>query len=150
MIVIAYDGSQDARVAVKQAATLMPGHPALVLSVWGPPAPEDGASPEAVQTEAHAEVVAADGALLGHQLGIDCRPRTRRQGTTVAEAIVAEAERAEAGAIIVGRGGGPDGASLGSVSRAVVRDAACAVLLAAGTAARAASSTQRLDVGAAA
>jgi nucleotide-binding universal stress UspA family protein len=120
--------------------------------VWGPPAAGAGAGPDVVQTEAHAraEGLAADGALLGHQLGIDCRPRTRRQETTVAETIVAEAERADAGAIIVGRGGGPDDASLGSVSRAVVRDAACAVLVAAATAAPPASSTPRLDLGAAA
>jgi nucleotide-binding universal stress UspA family protein len=133
MIIIGYDGSPDARAAIKQAGMLMPGHPALVLTVWGPPAPEDLPEREIVRSpaQARAEDLAADGARLAHQLGIDCGPGTRRHRTTVADAIVAEARRANAHAIIVGRGGGPGTGSLGPVSRAVVRDAGCAVLVAA-------------------
>ncbi|HEY2320358.1 MAG TPA: universal stress protein [Solirubrobacteraceae bacterium] len=132
MIIIGYDGSADARAAIKQAGILMPGHPALVLTVWGPPAPEHLPQPEVVRSpgQARAEELAAEGALLGHQLGIDCRPGTRRHRTTVAAAIVAEARRADAQAIIVGRGGHDHAGPLGSVARAVVREARCAVLVA--------------------
>jgi len=133
MIIIGYDGSPDARAAIKQAGMLMPGYPALVLTVWGPPGPEGVPEPKTVRNPAEARAVqlASDGAWLGHQLGIDCRPATRRYRTTVADAIVAEARRADARAIIVGRGGQPASGPLGSVSRAVVREAGCAVLVAA-------------------
>jgi nucleotide-binding universal stress UspA family protein len=133
MIIIGYDGSPDARAAIKQAGMLMPGYPATVLTVWGPPGPETLSESEIVRNpaQARAEELAADGAWLAHQLGIECRPATRRHRTTVADAIVAEARRADAHAIIVGRGGQPAAGPLGSVSRAVVREAACAVLVAA-------------------
>ena len=133
MIIIGYDGSPDARAAIKQAGMLMPGYPALVLTVWGPPAPDDGSESVIVRSpaQARAEELAADGARLAHQLGVDCQPGTRRHRTTVAEAIVAEAREADAHAIIVGRGGRATSAPLGSVSRAVVREAGCAVLVAA-------------------
>ena len=151
MIIIGYDGSLDARAAIKQAGMLMPGYPALVLTVWGPPAPERLSEPEirsAAQTRA--EDLAAEGARLGHQLGIDCRPGTRRHRTTVADAIVAEARRVDAHAIIVGRGGLTESSPLGSVSRAVVREARCAVLVAAGAAHRAGSPGGTIGLGAAA
>jgi nucleotide-binding universal stress UspA family protein len=133
MIIIGYDGSPDARAAIKQAGMLMPGYAALVLTVWGPPAPEDAPEREIVRSpaQARAQDLAADGARLARQLGIDCQPGTRRHRTTVADAIVAEARRADAHAIIVGRGGRREAGSLGPVSRAVVRDARCAVLVAA-------------------
>jgi nucleotide-binding universal stress UspA family protein len=123
-----------------------------VLTVWGPPGPEDLPEPETVRSpaRARAEDLAADGARLGHQLGIDCRPGTRRHRTTVAEAIVAEARRADAHAIIVGRGGRTGTEPLGSVSRAVVRDADCAVPLAAAAAHGAASQGDAGELGAAA
>jgi nucleotide-binding universal stress UspA family protein len=163
MIVIGYDASQHARAAIKQAGILMPGHPALVLTVWGPPAHQDLAESDVVMTEAQAraEAMAADGALLGHQLGIDCQPRTLRHCTTIAEAIVAEARpiaeaivaearRVEARAIIVGRGEDAEGAPLGPVARAVVRDAHCAVLVAATGVEGQLWSTERLGLGEAA
>jgi hypothetical protein len=34
MILIAYDGSQDSKSAIEYAGTLMPGQPAIVLTVW--------------------------------------------------------------------------------------------------------------------
>ena len=34
MILIAYDGSADARAAIQRAGQLLSGHPATVLSVW--------------------------------------------------------------------------------------------------------------------
>lgn len=132
MIVICYDGSTDARAAVTQAGTLMPGHRAVVLTVWGPAGAASAAEGVTPTAQARAERTAADGALLGHQLGIDCEARTVCHTTAVADAIVGEAGRIDATAIIVGRGGGSpaDTAAPGHIARAVVRDAACAVLIA--------------------
>ena len=53
MIIIGYDGSLDARAAIKQAGMLMPGYPALVLTVWGPPAPEGLSEQDIVRSPAH-------------------------------------------------------------------------------------------------
>jgi nucleotide-binding universal stress UspA family protein len=152
MIIIGYDGSPDARAAIKQAGMLMPGYPALVLTVWGPPGPDDLPESGIVRSpaQARAEELAADGAWLGHQLGIDCRPGTRRHRTTVADAIVAEALSADAHAIIVGRGGRTTSGPLGSVSRAVVREAGCAVLVAAAAPHGAGSRADAVGLGAAA
>jgi nucleotide-binding universal stress UspA family protein len=131
VIMICYDGSGPARAAVKQAGILMPGHSAIVLTVYE----RGGAEAEAeVATGAHARAArtAADGALLARQQGIDCEPRTLGHRSTVAEAIVEEAARVRATAVIVGRGGRrhPGTPALGAVAQAVVRDAHCAVLLA--------------------
>jgi nucleotide-binding universal stress UspA family protein len=133
MIMICYDGSRDAEVAVKQAAILMPGHPAIILTVWEPSALEGGSDRTAAEAgaAAHAERTASEGALLAHQLGIDCHARTCRQQATVAMAILTEGRRADVGAIVLGRGGRQAPSLSGSVSRAVVRGAECAVLVAA-------------------
>ena len=36
MILIAYDGSEDAKAAIRHAGKLMPGFAAIVLSIWEP------------------------------------------------------------------------------------------------------------------
>ncbi|MGZ4299744.1 MAG: universal stress protein, partial [Solirubrobacteraceae bacterium] len=36
MILIAYDGSDDAKSAIEQAGSLMSGQPAIVMTVWEP------------------------------------------------------------------------------------------------------------------
>jgi nucleotide-binding universal stress UspA family protein len=132
VIMICYDGSGHARAAVKQAGILMPGHSAIVLTVYGRGGA--GAEPAAPATadQARAAATAGHGVLLGRQLGIDCEPRTLRDRSTVAATIVAEAACVGATAVIVGRGGGrpPGTHALGSVAEAVVRDAHCAVLVA--------------------
>lgn len=149
MIVIAYDGSDDARAAIGQAATLMPGHPALVLSVWEPafqmltaladaggvrrPGDRDPSSSRDM------ERCAAEGARLAQEAGIDCTARTRARTGTVAATILGEAEDVGATAIIVGRRGPdtPGTSRLGSTARAVVDHARCAVLVASAVPARA-------------
>jgi nucleotide-binding universal stress UspA family protein len=132
VIMICYDGSGHARAAVSQAGILMPGHSAIVLTVYGPGGAEAGPQAVPAGDQARAAATAAHGALLGRQLGIDCEPRALPHLTTIAEAIVAEATRLGATAIIVGRGGGghPGTHALGSVAHAVLRDAHCAVLVA--------------------
>jgi hypothetical protein len=60
MIIIGY-GSPDARAAIKHAGMLIRGYPALVLTVWGPPAPESLSESGMIRSpgQARAEGVAA-------------------------------------------------------------------------------------------
>jgi nucleotide-binding universal stress UspA family protein len=152
VIMICYDGSGHARAAVKQAGILMPGHSAIVLTVYGRGGA--GAEPAAPATgdQARAAATAGHGVLLGRQLGIDCEPRTLRDRSTVAATIVAEAACVGATAVIVGRGGGhpPGTHALGSVAEAVVRDAHCAVLVASPAAGMAAAPVAHTRTGLAA
>jgi nucleotide-binding universal stress UspA family protein len=129
MIVICYDGSEDAREAIGQAATLMPGHPALALTVCS--APEAPGDSTAGDGRAWAETTAADGAQRAHQAGIDCVPRIACHAGSVAGAILEEARRTESRAIVAGRGGGsdPGEGGLGPVVTALLREAPCAVLV---------------------
>ena len=147
MILIGYDGSEDARCAIAQAATLMPGHPALVLTVWTQAesgltglrsgstdsewARADRAQADRAQAErARAEGAAAEGAQLAHQFGIDCAPCVRGHRGGVAEAILEEAMRVDAQAIVVGRGRGGGDEGLAALPSALVARARCAVLVA--------------------
>jgi nucleotide-binding universal stress UspA family protein len=127
MILICYDGSEDARAAIAQAATLMPGHPAVALTVWSP-ASENGGEDE----HAWAERTAAEGAESAHAAGVDCVPRAVCHPGGVPEAVLEEARRSEARAIVVGRGsrGEPGEEGLGPVATALLREATCAVLVA--------------------
>jgi nucleotide-binding universal stress UspA family protein len=130
MILICYDGSGDARAAIGQAATLMPGHPALVVTVWTPAEP--GSNGAGTDERTWAEAVAADGARCGHAAAIDCAPHTVCHRGTVAEAILKEADRLDARAIVTGRGGAAAGdlRKIGPVPSALLREARCAVLVA--------------------
>jgi nucleotide-binding universal stress UspA family protein len=139
MILIAYDSSQDAKSAVEHAGNLMPGHPAIVLTVWEPyiqilarsTAPfgmmagieNVGEIDDAARNSA--ETQAAEGAALAHSCGIDASPRTVAREDSIAETILAEADRTNAAAIVVGsRGlGGLSSLFLGSVSHAVLQHA---------------------------
>lgn len=139
MILLCYDGSADARAAIKHAGELLGGQPATVLTVWEPfiavitrtsfglgMAPGvvnmeeiDTATREAAQTRAQ------EGAELAKQVGLDAKPRTRTQVTTVAAAIVEEANDLDATAIVVGSRGltGLKSLMLGSVSHGVSQHA---------------------------
>jgi len=139
MILLCYDGSADARAAIKHAGELLGGQPATVLTVWEPfidvitrtsfglgMAPGvvnieeiDTATREATQTRAQ------EGAELAKQVGLDAKPRTRTQVTTVAAAIVDEANDLDATAIVVGSRGlaGLKSLMLGSVSHGVSQHA---------------------------
>jgi nucleotide-binding universal stress UspA family protein len=116
MIMIAYDGSPSAVTAIKQAAVLMPGHPAAVLATCDP-----GMEPVAAQ-------LAADGAALAHEVGIDANPRVCRRHGTVAETILQAAGVLRCHAIVIGssRGGHADGPR---VCDEVVRQARMPVLV---------------------
>jgi nucleotide-binding universal stress UspA family protein len=145
MILICYDGSDDARAAVSRAAALFPGRPATVLTVWEPfievvahtslgfgmvaAAPD----PEAIDqaSDRRAEQVAHEGAELAKANGLAATPVACAQASTTARAILAEAEKLGAQAIVMGSRGrtGVKSLLLGSVSHAVIQHADRAVVV---------------------
>jgi nucleotide-binding universal stress UspA family protein len=139
MILICYDGSDDAKAAIDQAGTLLGGQAATVLTVWQPFAEVLARTPLAFgfapgvlnldeaddASAAAAERVAAEGAELARQAGFNAQPRASAELTTVADAILDEAEVAAARAIVMGSRGltGIKSLLLGSVSHAVLQRA---------------------------
>jgi nucleotide-binding universal stress UspA family protein len=135
MILIAYDGSDDAKSAIEHAGSLMPGQPAIVMTVWEPyirmltryPAPgallagDDLGEIDDVSSSAAADK-AEEGAALARSHGLDASSRTVAREDSIAETLLAEADRTNASAIVVGsRGlGGLGSLLLGSVSHALL------------------------------
>ena len=138
MILIAYDGSDDAKAAIEHAAHLMPGQPATVVTVWEPyiqlltryPAPgallaaDDTGQIDEASREA-AEDKAEEGAGLARRHGLDASARAVARQDSVAETLLSEADRSNASAIVSGsRGlGGLGSLLLGSVSHALLQRA---------------------------
>jgi nucleotide-binding universal stress UspA family protein len=138
VILIAYDGSDDAKAAIAEAASLFPGEPATILTVWqrfvdtmartgtalGAPAIVDLDEVDDASEQAALET-AEQGAAFGRERGLDARPGTASLRTTVADAILLEGERLPARAIVMGTRGltGIKSMLLGSVSHAVLHDA---------------------------
>jgi nucleotide-binding universal stress UspA family protein len=139
MILICYDGSDDARAAVAHAGELLQGQPATVLTIWPPFAHILASTPTGLGAMAalanmeeideasrkQAEQHAREGTELAHKSGLEATPRTCSQDTTTADAILSEAEAVGAKAIVMGSRGltGLRSLLLGSVSHAVIQHA---------------------------
>ena len=140
--VVAYDGSEEAQAAVREAARLLPGRRLVVVSVWEqglalmmmPPTdsisgvPNMTPSPETIRTtdrlqHEHAEETASRGAELARSLGAEAEPYPVADDVDAAETIAAEAERLDAAVIVIGsRGLGRVKSSLlGSTSHGLLR-----------------------------
>ena len=145
MILIAYDGSPDARSALEHIASFEPKQPVTILVVWEPfvevmthTGAGYGMAPGIVDYEAidaaaetSARERAAEGVELARGLGLDAEPRTVVQDTTIANAILAAADDVGARAIVMGTRGltGVKSLLLGSVSHAVLQHADRPVLV---------------------
>ena len=139
-ILIAYDGSDVSRAAVRRAAELFGGHRAVLATVWEPglaavavgvpdaygmgTVPVDPATIEdidRIQRE-HASTVAADGAELARSLGLAAEPRAVPDEVDVVETLIAMAQETGAAVVVVGSHGitGLRSRLLGSVSRKLI------------------------------
>ncbi len=139
-VLIAYDGSEVSRAAVRDAAELFPGRPALLATVWEPglaaipvgvpdtfgvgSPPPDLATVEAVDRlqQDRASTVAAQGAELARSLGLAAEPEAVPDEVDVADTLIAIARERGAAVVVVGSHGisGLRSRLLGSVSRKVV------------------------------
>jgi nucleotide-binding universal stress UspA family protein len=136
MILIAYDGSDDAKSALVRAAKLTPGQQVTVVTVWqrfvdsmarsgnGVPMMVDFEDVDA-STEKLATERATEGARLASEAGLQATPQTAVVRTSVAEAILDAAADVNADAIVMGTRGltGLKSAVLGSVSHHVIQHA---------------------------
>ena len=139
-VLIGYDGSEVARAAVRHAAELFPGRPAVLATVWEPglaavpvglpdtigvgSLPPDPATLEAVDRlqREHASTVAGDGAEFARSLGLVAEPQAVPDEVDVAETLLGIARERGAAVVVVGSHGisGLRPRLLGSVSRKVV------------------------------
>ncbi len=129
-IVFAYDGSDHAKSAIRQAAQLLgTERSALVLTVWQPlgsvpffgGAATPSVSEEIVEAAANeAASVAAEGVELASSLGFEAEP-VAVEGTPVWHRIVETADQRDAAIVVLGSHGrsGLGYAAMGSVATSV-------------------------------
>jgi nucleotide-binding universal stress UspA family protein len=145
-MVIAYDGSELSRAAVRRAVELFAGRPAVLATVWEPglaaatpglaaatsPGDALGMStvlPDPATVEAldrlereHATTVAAEGAELARSLGVAAEPHAVPDEVDVADTLIGIARERDA-AVLVGGSHGISGLRsrlLGRVSRKLI------------------------------
>ena len=147
-ILIGYDGASTSEHAIREAADLLAGRPALVVVVWKaglafelielptsavglPPAPLDLRA--ALETDRRlyegAQRSAQHAAALARALGleVDALVVAEDPEVTVAETLLRIAGERDARAIVVGSH--PHGGLLGRTTRAVVREASIPVIV---------------------
>lgn len=138
-ILFAYDGSAQAKAAIRQAAEqLRNGRPGIVLTVWHAlavvPFPTAiGLTSEGLEDsiEQQARRVAEEGAELARSGGFDAEP-VAEQGEPVWQRIVDYAEERDAGIVVMGSHAhtGIGLVLLGSVAAATARHTDLPVLIA--------------------
>jgi nucleotide-binding universal stress UspA family protein len=143
-ILIAYDGSEPARAAIREAGALFAPAPALVLTVWEPGLTQVMLTPDPIgmggtmlpydpavardierANEEHAQQVAEDGARRAREAGLDAEALTAEDSLAPHDAIAAAAEEHDARAIVIGSRGlrGLKSKLLGSTSAHVLHHA---------------------------
>ncbi|MEU8393965.1 universal stress protein [Nonomuraea sp. NPDC048892] len=141
-ILVAYDGSADARAAIEFAAKHLAAEPTLVLTVWEPllvqlkkyPLAATGAiDPDTEQeAQAQAEQHAKEGAELAIAAGLsDVTYRAVADNESIWKTIVDVADEVDASLVVTGSRGlaGVRSVLLGSVSNHVLHHAHRATLI---------------------
>ena len=138
-ILIAYDGSDYAKAAIKQASEqLREGRRAIVLTVWQPSSANGfvgapGVAPVGLEedVERDARRVAEEGARLARTAGFDAESIAER-GDPTWERIVQSADEHDASIVVMGSHGrtGISRVLLGSVAGAAASHTARPVLIA--------------------
>ena len=139
MILIGYDGSVDARTAIDHAGSLCPGATVTVLTVWEPFATVLARTPaglgplagigELADIDAEAEQAAKrsarEGAERAEAAGLHATAIVVARRGSIADAILDQADRLDADAIVLGSRGlnGVTSLLLGSVSHRIVQHA---------------------------
>ncbi len=139
-VLIAYDGSEVSRAAVRHAAQLFAGRPAVLVTVWEPglaagpmglpdtmglgtppPDPETVKAVDHLQQE-HASAVAGDGAEFARSLGLAAEPHAVPDELDVADTLIDIARERGAAVVVVGSHGisGLRARLLGGVSRKLI------------------------------
>lgn len=134
-LLIAYDGSPNAQSAIHTIAGLFPGASAVLLyarqpmegfaaHLEGHPALEELKSLDAAAFDA-SEKIAAEGAQLARDLGLDAEPLISSTMATASEVIVDTAEQLNVDLIVLGSRGlrGFKATVLGSTSASVLHHA---------------------------
>ena len=139
-ILIAYDGSEVSRAAVRHSAELFAGRPAVLATVWEPglatvpmglpdtmgmgALPPDPATVEALDRSQreHASTVAGEGAEFARSVGLSAEPRAVPDEVDVADTLIHIAREHGAAVVVVGSHGisGLRSRLLGSVSRKLI------------------------------
>jgi nucleotide-binding universal stress UspA family protein len=134
-VLLCYDGSEDAKHAIRESAALLAPRPALVLSVWQDASAvpalawAGGPLPNLEEIFAAAEDgarrTADEGAGLARATGFDVTPLVAEAKGPIWAAVEEVAEQHDAEAIIVGSRGlsGVKSMLLGSVSNGIVHHA---------------------------
>jgi nucleotide-binding universal stress UspA family protein len=137
-VLVCYDGSIDAQEAISRAATLANDGQATVLTVWEPFSAVLARTGAEVHfsgyehlreidsaSEENAEARAADGVARARNAGLHAEPLVVAATETVAEAILAVADRLDADVIVMGARGlrGTRPPLLGGVARMTIQHA---------------------------
>jgi len=139
MILVCYDGSDDAKSAIDRAGALFAGRLATVLTVWEPfiavlersgaGLAFAGIAADAGEIDAASERAAQEAAQEGAErakaAGLEAQPQAVARGTTIGNTIIETARELDAEAIVMGTRGlsGLKSFLLGSVSQAVLHHA---------------------------
>lgn len=144
LVLIAYDGSPNARAAIRRAGALFPGRRAMVVTAWSgitEAAPELLLLPGGLLTATigalgdalreRAETLAAEGAVSANAAGLEAESRAIHSGMAVWHGIVGFADDNDVAVIVLGARGHAAiaAALLGSVATGVLHHAGRPVLI---------------------